>query len=158
MRLCATAQIGPADRQVALSEQQLRGLLAALTQRPAVVVLEVGCGLKLVLAAVIMSEGLPTGDAIDGSESRADRLTTASKTSRRIIRVAASSRAPAARRRFSVTADDKKQAAAVVASVPLEAVRHALLMIASIRPLLARRVVRAIVGRTTSAVWAALKG
>ncbi|CAM9626410.1 unnamed protein product, partial [Laminaria digitata] len=46
----------------------------------------------------------------------------------------------------------------VVASVPLEAVRHALLVIASIRPLLARRVVRAIVGRTTAAVWAALKG
>jgi len=121
MRLCATAQIGPADRQVALSEQQLRGLLAALTQRPAVVVLEVGCGLKLVLAAVIMSEGLPTGDAIDGSESRVDLLTTASKTSRRIIGVAASSRAPAARRRFSLTADDKKQAAATIAA----AVKHA---------------------------------
>ena len=52
----------------------------------------------------------------------------------------------------------KNQAVVGAKAVPLEAVRHALLVIASIRPLLARRVVRAIVGRTTAAVWDALKG
>lgn len=43
------------------------------------------------------------------------------------------------------------------AAVPLEAVRNALAAVASVRPLLARRVARAILDRTATAVSAALK-
>lgn len=41
--------------------------------------------------------------------------------------------------------------------VPVEAVRNALLAVASIRPLLARRVAKAVLDRTAAAVSAALK-
>ncbi|CAM9236271.1 unnamed protein product, partial [Ectocarpus fasciculatus] len=44
------------------------------------------------------------------------------------------------------------------AAVPLEALRSALVAVASVRPLLARRVARAVLGRTATAVAAALKG
>lgn len=44
------------------------------------------------------------------------------------------------------------------AAVPLEAVRNALVAVAAVRPLLARRVARAVLGRTATAVSAALKG
>lgn len=52
-------------------------------------------------------------------------------------------------------AGGKKPSAA--AAVPLEAVRNALVAVASVRPLLARRVARAILDRTARAVSAALK-
>lgn len=52
----------------------------------------------------------------------------------------------------------KKQAAKAGPSVPLEAVRTALVSVSSIRPLLGRIVSRAIINRTAAAASAALMG
>lgn len=51
-----------------------------------------------------------------------------------------------------------KKPASTAPEVPLGAVRHALAAVASVRPLLARRVAKAILDRTAGAVTAALKG
>ncbi|CAM9303716.1 unnamed protein product, partial [Hapterophycus canaliculatus] len=58
----------------------------------------------------------------------------------------------------SETPSKSPVAAAAAPEVPLGAVRHALAAVASIRPLLARRVARAVLDRTATAVTAALKG
>lgn len=122
MKPGATAQAEVATQQVALSEQELRELLTALTKAPTVVVLQVGCVLRLVLA--VMMSGLPTGYGTGGSESRVG-VAAGSKVSRRAIRAAASSRAPAARRRFSLTSEDKEQAAATIAAAIKEQAKRA---------------------------------
>ncbi|CAN0373035.1 unnamed protein product, partial [Ectocarpus sp. 8 AP-2014] len=59
----------------------------------------------------------------------------------------------------SVTAatEGSGKKARAAAAVPLEALRSALVAVASVRPLLARMVARAILGRTATAVSAALK-
>lgn len=113
-----TGQIGVATRQVTpsnLSERQLRELLTTLTKTPTDVVLQVGHVLRLGLAVVMV--GLPVGGRIDGSESRGGGLASGSKTSRRAIRAAASSRSPAARGRSSLTMIEEKEQAVLTIAI-----------------------------------------